>query len=78
MTEGQSYILVKSTYYLKKKSFVCYGIALIEPDEPVSTILKTVNNISCDQRIVSDFVDLCNRLRPNLSQLDDMIEEFLS
>ena len=78
MNESQFYILVKSTYYIHKKPFISYGVALVEPGEPVDIVIKTIGNLSCERKPVLVFIDLCNRLCPDLAQFDEMIEEFLS
>lgn len=78
MNESHFYILVKSTYYLHKKPFICYGVALVEPGEPVDIVIKTISNLSNERKPVLALIDLCNRLCPDLAQLDEMTEEFLS
>jgi hypothetical protein len=58
--------------YVERKS---YGIAVIIPDD--SCIVKRVSDLSCDFKMVSELVKLCNEFHLDPNQLDDVVEDFL-
>lgn len=52
LMSGQTYVLVESTYYLRKHPQIRYGVALVAHDEPIDVVIQTICDVSTDRRIV--------------------------
>ena len=73
-----TYALVKSTISDGKHERTCYGIALVETDDSVTTVIEEYIDLSQESDSVTDFVRLCNDLELDKSHLADAVEDFLA
>lgn len=71
--DGQMYVLVESTYYLRKHPQIRYGVALVERDDPMDVIIQTICDVSTDRRIVEKIVALCNKIRPAKERFKELV-----
>ena len=70
---GQTYVLVESTYYLRKHPQIRYGVALVERDDPIDVIIQTICDVSTDRRLVEKIVVLCNKARPTKEKFKELV-----
>lgn len=71
----QTYVLVESTYYLRDRPQVRYGIALVDRDDPIDVIIQTVCDVSTDRRFVEKIIIICNMTRPTEEKFKELILE---
>lgn len=71
------YILVKNVYY-GDREFVRYGIALLDISEQPPTVIYTASDLTGDPLAAQELAEKCNTENTLLSELDSIIDEFLS
>ena len=68
------YILLKSEY----ESTVTFGIAVAVDCDECVTILDSYMDLSSDQSKITELIELCNTLKLDPIQLQDVIDDFIS
>ena len=69
------YIAVENKY--DGTSRLSFGIAYAEIYDNVTTVIKTIPNITCDKKVIERLVHLCNELGLSIIHLEDVVEDFL-
>ena len=54
--------------------YIAYGIKITDEQ---NNLLRIVEDISVDKKKIQKLVKLCNRLKVDIEQIDDIIEDFL-
>ena len=69
------YFVTKDEYESEEgERYVGYGISVIDNDK----VVKSVSNISCSVKLVKKLCDICNKLKLDNEQLNDVVEDFLA
>ena len=70
------YVLTETTYQSKEYTRTSYGIAAISTEDHV-TVIGSVEDIAPKATSLTHLVELCNRERLDISQLPNVIDDFL-
>ncbi len=70
-------VVVRNTYIDDNEVKFSYGIALVEDNEGVRIVLKTISDITSDFSKAKLLVERCNRLKVSECHLYDIADDFL-
>lgn len=69
------YQCIESIFHERDRGeYVTYGIKITDKQ---NNALRVVEDISIDKKKIQKLVNLCNRLKVDIEQIDDIIEDFL-
>ena len=71
------YILVKNIYY-EYIQFIRYGIAVLDVSDTTPAVIRTVADLTGDASTAQALANKCNFENISLTDLDAIIDEFLS
>ena len=70
------YIITESIYHNGALTRTGYGIAAITEEDGITTVLKSVNDLTPDKAKISELVSLCNTQKLSAIHLYDVAEDF--
>ena len=70
------YVLTETTYHNKEHTRTSYGIAAISTEDHV-TVLGAIEDIASEPTPLTRLADMCNREQLDISQLQNIIDDFL-
>ena len=70
------YVLTETIYHNDEHTRTSYGIAAISTEDHV-TVLGSIEDVAVEKTALANFVNLCNREQLDISQLQNVIDDFL-
>lgn len=70
--------MVQSTYKNGNATRIGFGIAAVEEYDGITTILKSISDISVNIEAIERLVQYCNNLQLDPIHLQDVVTDFLA